>query len=104
MTKRKKRETEPASVLAEGEQPPVEPEGKGRKAKEPVVTGPVNLTRYTAPVVLNMAEVQTLLQLLNSVPLQGTADQLEGVLPVYRSLKGKLLQAAQIISKKLPVS
>jgi hypothetical protein len=63
---------------------------------------PIDPARYTAPVVLNMAEVQLLQQVLATVPMQGTADVLEGLLPVVRSIRGKLTLASQVIQRKLP--
>ena len=73
--------------------------GQGEGAPGPIRIDP---SKYMAPVVLTLAEIGFLQQALGNLPLQGTPDQLEGLLPLVRTVRGKLNQASQVIQQSLP--
>ena len=73
--------------------------GQGEEALAPIRVDP---NKYTAPVVLSLAEIAFLQQALGNLPLQGTPDQLEGLLPLVRTVRGKLNMASQVIQQSLP--
>jgi hypothetical protein len=74
-----------------------EKESKGKDAR-----AAINPENYTAPVVLNIVELELLRSLLAEVPVSGKPDQLESMLATIRSIRGKLMLAVQVAGRKLP--